>query len=151
MKKLNLKSSYTLYKNSVKNPISYNEYAKINTQYFKFIIGKVMKGDKVYLPYRMGCIQVKGKEQQYKVEDGVIKGLAPDWKATREYRLSNPDSTKVIFHTNTHTDNVRYKIRWYKFNIFAKNKGFYSLRFTRSIKRELSALIKNKTYEYEVL
>lgn len=150
MKKVTIKTTYKDYVAQSTNPVSYAKYSDINYKFMQFIISIVFLGDRVYLPERMGSLVVKGKKQKLRIVGGHIKGLAPDWKATKEFRLNNPDSTKVIFHTNLHTENIRYKIRWSKFNIYAKFKGYYSLRFTRNVKRQLSALIKGGK-QYEVL
>lgn len=150
MKKLNIKNSYTTYLSKSKSPVPYSLYNNMNQEFFKYITKKILEGHKVFLPMRMGSLQVIGKEQKYTIQEGKVKGLAPDWGATKKYREANPGSDKIIYHTNSHTDNVRYKIKWSKYNMVGKNKVLYSLRFIRSTKRLLSEYIKNKTFEYIV-
>lgn len=139
-----------LYKEA-KLDIPYAQYSKLNKLFFQFIIKKLLEGHKVYLPSGMGSIQVVGKKQEYRVVDGKIRGLSPNWKGTMEYRKKNPGSTKVLYFDNSNSDNIRYKIRWSKFRIHAKHKKFYTLRFTRTVKRTLSAMIKEDNSKYFVL
>lgn len=135
----NLRESYKLYKQSVENPIDIKTYLILAADYNKFLIDKVLEGKEVTLPSRMGTLSILGKEQQIKFdEEGKVKGLAPDWVRTKELWELNPQAKaekKLLYHMNSHTDNVRYKFLWSKKNVLVENKTLYSLRLTRTNKR----------------
>lgn len=135
----NLRESYKLYKESVENPVDIKTYLILTADYNKFLIDKVLEGKEVTLPSRMGTLSILGKEQKIRFNDeGKIVGLAPDWVKTKELWESNEEAKKekkLIYHTNSHTDNVRYKYLWSKRNVLVENKTLYSLRLTRTNKR----------------
>jgi hypothetical protein len=135
----NLRESYKLYKESVAAPIDIKTYLLLAADYNKFLIDKVLAGKEVTLPSRMGTLSILGKEQQIKFdEEGKLVGLAPDWVKTKILWESNPEAKeakKLLYHTNAHTDNVRYKYLWSKKNVLVENKTLYSLRLTRANKR----------------
>lgn len=135
----NLRESYRLYKKSVNNPIDIKTYLLLSADYNKFLIDKVLDGKEVTLPSRMGTLSILGKEQIIKYnEEGKITGLAPDWVKTKKLWESNAKAKikkQLVYHTNSHTDNVRYKFLWSKKNVLVENKTLYSLRLTRTNKR----------------
>lgn len=135
----NLRDSYELYKKLYKNPIDKKQYLALTAEYNKFLMSKVLAGKEVTLPSRMGTLSVVGRVSKVRLdEDGNIIGLAPDWVKTKELWENNPQAKKEkkrIFHTNAHTDNVRYKFLWSKKNVLVENKTLYSLRMTRTNKR----------------
>lgn len=141
----NIRSSYKDYKNTTEEPVSENDYIKLNYLYNKFLIAKVLQGHEVTLPSRLGTLSVIGRKQRVRIEDGEIVGLAPDWVKTKILWDSDPEAKKskqLLYHTNPHSDGVRYKYTWSKKNVLVENKTLYSLRLTRCNKRALSSLIK---------
>lgn len=141
----NVRDSYKLYKKSVENPIDIQTYIKYVNDYHKFLMEKVFEGNEITLPARMGTLCIVGKKQKVSFdEDGKVKGLAPDWVKTKQLWNSNSEAKErkqLLYHTNSHTDNTRYRFAWSKINILAKNKILYSLRMTRDNKRAVHDLI----------
>lgn len=139
MKLKNLIDSYRQYKKESKNPVDKKTYLLLASLYNKFLIEKVLEGEIVTLPSRLGTLSILGKKQKIRFdENGNVKGLAPDWVKTKKFWDSNPEAKKqrkLLYHTNPHTDNVRYKYFWSKKNILIENKTLYSLRITRANKR----------------
>lgn len=133
-----------------KDEVSYNKYKAINCAFIKYMMRLVSEGHYVVLPGRMGSVQVVGKKENLRIVNGKIEGLAPDWVATKKFREENPDTDKIIYHTNNESDGVRYKIKWSRMGSLCKNKKRYMLIFSRGNKRYISSLIKNKKVEYEV-
>lgn len=135
----NLRDSYKLYKETVENPVDIKTYLSLTAEYNKFLINKVLEGKEVTLPSKMGTLSILGKAQEIKFnEEGKVIGLAPDWVKTRELWKNNAEAEKkkqLVYHTNPHTDNVRYKFLWSKRNVLVENKTLYSLRLTRTNKR----------------
>jgi hypothetical protein len=135
----NLRDSYKLYKEKVKEPIDMKTYLIVVGEYNKFLISKVSEGKEVSLPSRLGSLSIVGRKQVVKIgEDGAISGLAPDWVKTKALWDVNPAAKAAkqrVFHTNSHTDNVRYKYVWTKKRVLIENKTLYSLKMTRTNKR----------------
>ena len=135
----NLRISYKLYKSKVTDPVDIKKYLLISAAYNKFLISKVLEGKEITLPSRMGTLSILGKKQKIRFDDnGNIIGLAPDWVKTKILWGENPTARKekkLLYHINSHTDNVRYKYLWSKKNVLVTNKTLYSLRLTRTNKR----------------
>lgn len=142
----NVRDSYKLYKESAINPVELKVYIAYANEYNRFLAEKVLEGHEVTLPSRLGTLSIIGKKQKISVDDdGKIKGLAPDWVKTKELWERSPEAKakkQLIYHTNSHTDNTRYKFLWSKNRILIQNKILYSLKMTRDNKRAVHNLIK---------
>ena len=142
----NTRDSYVVYKNISNNPITISEYLQINNKFMKFLMSKLFEVGEINIPERLGKLTISGKKIKVRIEDGEIKGLAPDWVKTKE--LWEIDSVakqnkKLVYHFNEETNGVRYKFSWSKNKVLVSNKTLYNLRMTRTNKRELSRLVKN--------
>lgn len=143
--KKNIRDSYKRYCNTTNNPVDIKTYTLLTGDYNKFLIQKVLENNEVTLPARMGTLSIVGRKQKVRYgEDGKIKGLAPDWVKTKKLWESNPEARKnkqLLYHLNSHTDNVRYKYLWSKLQVLAENKTLYALRLTRDNKRAVHNMI----------
>lgn len=141
-----------IYKDRIKGKydISLTEFSKMLSDFNKYIVERLLNGDEIRLPSRMGVMAILGKKPKVNIVDGRLRGLAPDWKATNEYRAKNPGTKKIIYHTNSDSNGIIYSVKWNKFNVAAKNKRKYYFRPTRELKRTISALIKNGK-EYRII
>ena len=151
MKKFyNTRDSYVVYKNMSDNPINISEYVQILNQFMKFLILKLLSTGEIILPERLGRLSIFGKKVNVRIEDGEIKGLAPDWVKTKQLWESDEEAKnnkQLVYHFNEETNGIRYKFAWSKNRVLVSNKTLYNLRMTRSNKRELSKLIReNKEY-----
>ena len=151
MKKFyNTRDSYVVYKNMSDNPINISEYVQIINQFMKFLILKLLSTGEIILPERLGRLSIFGKKVNVRIEDGEIKGLAPDWVKTKQLWDSDEvakSNKQLVYHFNEETNGIRYKFAWSKNRVLVSNKTLYNLRMTRSNKRELSKLIReNKEY-----
>ena len=142
----NVRDSYKLYKKSTTNPVDIKNYIIYANEYNKFLMNKVLEGNEVTLPSRLGTLSIIGKKQKISFdENGKIKGLAPDWVKTKQLWDSNQtakEKKQIVYHTNSHTDNTRYKFFWSKQRILIQNKILYALKMTRDNKRKVHFLIK---------
>ena len=147
MKKFyNTRDSYVVYKNMSDNPINISEYVQIINQFMKFLILKLLSTGEIILPERLGRLSIFGKKVNVRIEDGEIKGLAPDWVKTKQLWDSDEEAKsnkQLVYHFNEETNGIRYKFSWSKNRVLVSNKTLYNLRMTRSNKRELSRLVKN--------
>lgn len=141
----NIRNSYQLYKLNNINIVDIKQYVIINNEYNKFLMSKVFEGYEIVLPFRFGTLSILGKTQKISFdENGKIKGVAPDWVKTKQlWNVNNiaKEKKQLVYHTNNHTNNVRYKYFWSKLNVNVRNKTLYALRMTRTNKRIIHKLI----------
>ena len=146
MKKFfNTRDSYVVYKNMSANPINIIQYVQITNNFMKFLITKLLITGEINIPERLGKLSIFGKKVNVRIEDGEIKGLAPDWVKTKELWDSDPiakQNKQLVYHFNEETNGIRYKFSWSKNRVLVSNKTLYNLRMTRSNKRELSKLVR---------
>lgn len=141
----NTRDSYVVYKNMSDNPINISEYVQIINQFMKFLILKLLSTGEIILPERLGRLSIFGKKVNVRIEDGEIKGLAPDWVKTKQLWDSDEEAKnnkQLVYHFNEETNGIRYKFSWSKNRVLVSNKTLYNLRMTRSNKRELSKLVR---------
>ena len=147
MKKFyNTRDSYVVYKNMSVNPINISQYVQIINHFMKFLSSKLLSTGEINIPERLGKLSIFGKKVNVRIEDGEIKGLAPDWVKTKELWDSDPiakNNKQLVYHFNEETNGIRYKFAWSKNRVLVSNKTLYNLRMTRTNKRELSRLVKN--------
>ena len=146
MKKFyNTRDSYVVYKNMSVNPINISQYVQIINHFMKFLSSKLLSTGEIIIPERLGKLSIFGKKVKIRIEDGKIKGLAPDWVKTKELWDSDSiakQNKQLVYHFNEETNGIRYKFAWSKNRVLVSNKTLYNLRMTRSNKRELSKLAR---------
>lgn len=141
----NIRDSYKSYKKSSDNPVSINTYIELTTGFIKYFMQLIFEGNEIVFPARLGTFSILGKKQKLRIEDGKIKGLSPNWVKTKELWKISEDARlrkQLVFNTNEHSDNLRYKFTWSKKRSVVENKTLYTLIMTRANKRELSKRIK---------
>lgn len=141
----NLRDSYKTYKSKSDNPVDIKVYISVVQGYLKFLMFKLFSIGEIKIPERLGTVQIQGKKVKVTYEDGQIKGLAPDWGATKklwEESIVAKTNKQLIYHFNEETNGVRYKFLWSKSRVLAANKTLYDLRMTRTNKRFLATLVK---------
>lgn len=142
----NIRDSYKKYKDESNNPVEIETYVKVVNAFMKFLAKKLLETGEIILPERLGRVFVRGRKSNFTVEDGRIKGLAPDWKKTKELWEKDKEASEnktLVYHFNEETDGIRYKFIWGKERVLVTNKTLYDLRMTRSNKRDLSSRIKS--------
>ena len=142
----NSRDSYVVYKNLSDNPINISQYVQIVNQFMKFLINRLFEKGQVSLPEKLGNLQIVGKKVKVKIEDGQIKGLAPDWVKTKELWEKDAEAKKnkqLVYHFNEQTNGVRYRFFWSKNRVLVSNKTLFNIKMTRTNKRTLSQLVKN--------
>ena len=146
MKKFyNTRDSYVVYKNMSVNPINISQYVQIINHFMKFLSSKLLSTGEINIPERLGKLSIFGKKVNVRIEDGEIKGLAPDWVKTKQLWESDEEAKnnkQLVYHFNEETNGIRYKFFWSKNRVLVSNKTLYNLRMTRSNKRELSKLVR---------
>jgi len=113
-----------------------------------YVAEQLIKGDRMVLPYNLGCLDVIKKKQQYVIKDGALKtkNLLVDWEHTWEYWKKNPiaaEQKKLLYYTNDHTDSYRYKFRWDKYGCQSVNVYLYSFKPSRLLSRKLADYLQD--------
>lgn len=131
-------------------------FRAVINEFNEYIADRLIKGDRIILPYDLGCMDVIKKKQKYNItDDGKIdvKSLLVDWPKTWDYWKVNEKAAKekkLLYYTNEHSDNFRYKFRWEKTNFKAKHAKYYSFKPSRLLSRKLAEYILDeetiKTY-----
>lgn len=144
----NIRQSYKFYrKNKIitNSPVDIKTYIDIANEYNKFLFEKLLTGDEIVLPGRMGTIMIVGKKHKITFDENGIPKLPPDWVKTKQLWDRNPEAKaqkKRLFHTNEHTNGVIFSVLWGKRNVAIENKRLYSLRLARTNKRTINKMIK---------
>jgi len=134
------------YKIAAKNPVDEKRFRAISGAFNRYLMDRVLDGDSITLPSKLGPISLQSFKPTIKIEDdGSIKGLAPDWVKTKALWDRNPtakENKKLVYHANEHTDGERIKYRWQKMLVNVANKKYYTFKASRNNKRLASAKIK---------
>lgn len=145
--KYGIRDAYKDYKTISDEPVSVELYVQITSEFFKFLMNKMLSGLTVKLPSKLGEILIMGNKTKMRLdESGEIKGFPPDWKETKKLWERCPEckeKKQLVYHLNEATAGVRYKMYWAKKSATVENKSLYSLQFTRENTRTTSNLIKN--------
>jgi len=137
-----LKSIYDHYiqdkpERSVYN-ISFNEYRSIIEDFIKEIVKYMLyEAGTFKLPLRLGTMRIVKLKSSY----GRNKRKPVDFNLTKKYG-------KTIYHFNEHSDGFKYMFKWDKKNCLVKHKTFYRFIPTRTNKRELAYIIKNRLADF---
>jgi len=148
----NLRSISTSYAEcGVKHLVTHSEFTAINFGFMKFIVEKLLNGEKLSLPCNTGKIEIVGNKIKPKLlPDGRMMGVAPDWVGTKKLRESNPEAKEkrvVLYHFNEHSNGIRYKFRWYKLTSGMRHRSLYAFKFSRPNKRALwKKILEGKEY-----
>lgn len=141
----NTRDTYKMYQSVSENPVDVKKYIEIVSEFLKYIVCVLFEKGTVILPEKLGVLHIIGKKLKATTEDGKIKGLAPDWDKTKKLWAIDQqakDNKQIVYHFNEETNGIRYRIVWAKTKVLVSNKTLYDLKFTRTNKRFLSALIK---------
>jgi hypothetical protein len=142
---VNIRSSYKTYKESVSTPVEEKQYLKIANGYMEFLIQKVLDGEEVTMPARLGSLFIQGVKKKLKFNRDGVPLLPPNWAKTKELWDRNPEAKatkKIVYCLNEETDGVVYKLHWSKNRVPIENKLYYNFILTRANKRAIHHSIK---------
>lgn len=118
--------------------IEYSQYREIVLKYFKFLSEQVIEeGRVVEIPCRLGTVRII----KHKPKTLTGDSLCVDFKSTK-------DLSKTIFHLNEHTRGFKYRFLWSKKEAIFINKSKYQLIMSRTNKRRLAYILKNRLRDY---
>lgn len=144
-----ISTSYKFYRTYAKKPKHRDIYRPMVGKFLKLVVDKILEGYEVQLSggESLGSVAVRGyKQKVFFNEEGEMKGRPIDWKATKEFWLSNPEEAAKgtkIFHFNDHSNGITYNIVWLTHEAKLRNKSYYTFKFGRRfLKNVLAANIK---------
>jgi hypothetical protein len=118
--------------------VTYLEYVDICSSYYKEISKYVIEeGGILKLPFNLGTLSVC---KQLPKQLDLIH-LSRNWELSEKYQ-------KPIFHLNEHSEGYKYKFLWSKKNAKFRFDSYYQLKMTRTNKRNLARVIKNKLCDF---
>lgn len=117
--------------------IDYKVFRAVLIDYVNDMLERLFyKSEEIRMPGRMGFLQIIKRKPKLR-----RRQLHVDFKSTRE-------AGKTILHFNDHSDGYNYKFFWRKNEMIVKHKGAYELIMTRTNKRKLASIIKNREVDY---
>ena len=143
---LNIRTSFKRYSQEVSNPVTIKEFIPIANGYMEFLMEKVLEGEEVTLPARLGTLLIQGTVKKLKFTKQGVPMLPPNWAETKKLWEKDPNAKatkKIVYCLNEETNGVVYKILWSKNRVPIENKLYYTLRITRANKRAIHNLIKS--------
>lgn len=116
--------------------LEYSDFVDICDKFYDRIVEGILNGKTFYMPSGLGKIEIN-KKRILKFGSG-IRGV--DWKTTKEVG-------KLVYHLNEHSDGFNYNINWFRGRT-TKNLSTFSFIPTRTFKRSLAKLIKNRERDF---
>lgn len=159
LKTVCIRDSYTFYRKFYKESIpdcDYKEglpiYIDIINGLMKFLMRKVFEGFDVRLGAKLGVLMIRGKKVKPIIDkNGDIKGIAPNWGATKKLQARDPvakENKTIVYCFNEHSNGIKYNFKWSKEDVIIENKTLYNMSFSRWNRRELSRLVIEENKEY---
>jgi hypothetical protein len=142
---LNIRSSFKRYSKEVKKPVEIDTFIPIANGYMDFLMKKVIAGEEVTLPAKLGTLFIQGVKKKLTFNKDGVPMLPPNWGETKKLWERSPDAKatkKIVYCLNEETNGVVYKLHWSKNRVPIENKLFYSFRLTRENKRNIYNQIK---------
>ena len=142
---INIRSSYKSYKAESTDPVSEKEFLVLTSGYMTFLIKKILEGEEVTLPAKMGTMFIQGKVKKLKFNKDGVPILPPNWAETKKLWDRNPEAKatkKIVYCLNEETDGVVYKLNWSKNRVPIQNKLYYTFILSRANKRAIHNKIK---------
>jgi hypothetical protein len=142
---LNIRSSYKRYSKEMENPIELKTFIPIANGYMEFLMAKVISGEEVTLPAKLGTLFIQGVKKKLTFNKQGVPLLPPNWGETKKLWERNPDAKatkKIVYCLNEETNGVVYKLHWSKNRVPIENKLYYNFILTRENKRTIHKAIK---------
>ena len=147
---LNIRSSYKRYSKEMENPVELNPFLHIAHGYMEFLIKKVVEGEEVTMPAKLGTLFIQGVKKKLVFNKDGVPMLPPNWGETKKLWERNPDAKatkKIVYCLNEETNGVVYKLHWSKNRVPIENKLYYNFILTRENKRTIhKQIVQGKEY-----
>lgn len=155
-----LETFRTAYKNYYKKKhhhsarkLSLGEYLKLMNSFAEFLMECVLEGERVYVPEKLGVVEIIGKKLTPKVTDEGIDGLTVNWIETHKlWKTCDKckEKNQKVYFFNEHSDGIRYRFMWSRVSMLLHTKFLYTYLPNRKSKKLLFNKI-NEGKEYLIL
>ena len=132
-------------------PISEHDYYTIIRTVNKALIKDFLQSGTIRLPERMGEIVLRKYPAKITLQNGKVKTNLPiDWDATLKLWHEDKEAydEKILVR---YENEAIFKILYNKSTATYKNKSFYDFRPTRTIKKQISRLVKDNKLDAYLL
>lgn len=146
-------TSFKNYKDN-QGKLSKVEYLNLMNGFAEFLMDCILEGETVYIPEKLGAIQIVGRKLQTKVTDNGIEGLTVNWGATKKLWReceSCKEKEQKVYHFNEHSDGLRYRFFWSRTAMILANKVYYTYLPNRKSKHKLFKKIVEEQKEYLIV
>lgn len=127
--------------------VSVKEFHKVLNAVHNYYVKKLLEGNSITLPLRMGTIEIKKFKPKVQFEEGkLVTNLPVDWQATLKYWHDDPKAKEDKKLIRINTDEV-FKIFYNKSNSNYYNRSFYDITFNRTLKLKLKKEIKDNNFD----
>ena len=129
---LNIRSSFKRYSKEAEKPVEIKDFVSIANNYMEFLMDKVIEGEEVTLPAKLGTLFIQGTKKKLAFNKDGVPLLPPNWGETKKLWDRNPEAKanrKVVYCLNEETSGV-------------VNKLYYNIILTRANKRAIHKRIK---------
>lgn len=127
-------------------PVSQHDYYMIVKNMNRLMAEEIARGNPVCLPGYMGRIDVRGNTPGARIKNGRLMISYPiDWGKTYQLWFDDKEAWDMKCVVRIEGD-VAYKIFYSKHTAEYNNKVFYEFSPQRSLKRMLTANIRNGTF-----
>jgi len=141
-------NTYTVFKRRHELEINYERYNRIIRAVNEKIVDRIIDGDKIKLPHRLGTIYIiRYKQKLILDEEGNVKNKnrrrLVNYKETFNLWLEHPEleHKQYVYYENEHTNGDKFRIIWKRGR--RKNINFYIFSPARTFKRKLAEYIFN--------
>lgn len=118
--------------------VDYKTFRNIIDDYFRYLRDELIEnGKEIKLPCRLGTLSII----KHKPKNFNNRSLRIDYGESKK-------EGKLLYHLNEHSNYFKYRFHWNKKDMLVKNKGKYQLIMTRTNKRRLAYIIKNRIRDY---
>lgn len=128
--------------NDTAKPIRLVRYKPLITHFHNTIRQLLLEGGRIILPGRLGIFQITGRKP---VADVRVISWGKTFRHTRE-----TGERKLFYCSNTHSDGIMYKIKWFTTDFLSRNKPYYMFTASDNLKQQLYAKIMKEGYRYPV-
>ncbi len=123
-------------------PVQQHEFYKIIRTVSDYISDSLIKTGNITLPLRMGVVEVRKYKPVLEIRDGQVVSRQPiDWDKTLKLWYEDQEALENKQLVRQENKFV-FKIVYDKSQAKYKNKGYYSFKLNRSVKRIISNKIK---------
>lgn len=125
------------YKDNRLYNIKYKLYKNLIVDYYTSIMNEIFRGYRYKLPHRLGYLYIT--KRLVNIRKLTNHGI--NW-------VESVKNKKVVYYLNSHSKNYIYRFMWRKENTKVPNLYFYKFVASRTNKRNLAQIIKNRQCDY---